>query len=100
MNQYLYVLRLVPRLHTESAWTNADRAAVARHFSCMQAATEAGQVIQAGRTTYAGERTFGLVIFEAADEPAAREFMMADPAVAEGIMTAELHPYRVALLRK
>lgn len=38
-----------------------------------------------------------MVIFAAASAAAAWAFMAADPAVAEKIMTAELHPYRVAV---
>jgi uncharacterized protein YciI len=98
--QFVYVLRLVPRLHDDQAWTDADKAAVGRHFARLQAATKAGQVILAGRTTEPGDRTFGLVIFEAADDAAARDFMNNDPSVLEKVMTAELHPYAVALLRK
>jgi uncharacterized protein YciI len=47
-----------------------------------------------------GEKTFGIAIFQAADENAAREFMNADPAVMAGVMTAELHPFAVVLERK
>lgn len=96
-NQFLYVLRLAPRLHDEQAWTDADHAARDRHFAYLQAAAERGQVILAGRTAEPLDRTFGVVIFEAASEAAAWAFMAADPAVAEKIMTAELHPYRVAV---
>ena len=49
------------------------------------------------RTAEPLDRTFGLAIFEASDEAAARRFMEADPAMAEGVMTATLHPYRVAV---
>ena len=35
-----------------------------------------------------------------ADEAAARAFMEADPAVSGGLMTAELHPFAVALEHK
>ena len=97
--QFLYVLRLVPRLHEEEAWTDADHAAIGRHFAWLQAAAERGQLILAGRTAEPLDRTFGLAIFEAANEAAARTFMAADPAFAEKIMTAELHPYRVAVQR-
>jgi uncharacterized protein YciI len=48
----------------------------------------------------AGDKTFGIAIFEANDEAAARKFMEADPAVAAGVMTAELHPFAVVLQRK
>jgi uncharacterized protein YciI len=96
-SQFLYVLRLVPRLREEQAWTDADHAAIGRHFAYLQTAAERGQVILAGRTTEPLDRTFGLVVFAAADEAAACAFMAADPAIAAKIMTAELHPYRVAV---
>lgn len=98
--QWLYVLRLTPRLHDDKAWTDADKQAGAAHFAHLKAATAAGSVILAGRTMEAGDKTMGLVIFEAADEPAARTFMQSDPAIASGMMTATLHPYSVALQRK
>jgi len=97
--QYLYVLRLVERLHDDRAWTDADNAAVSQHFQRLQAATAAGQVIMAGRTTESGDKTMGLVIFEAANEDEARRFMESDPCVIAGVMTATLHPYAVALQR-
>jgi uncharacterized protein YciI len=98
--QFLYLLRLVPRLHDEAAWTDADKAAVSRHFAQLEKATASGRVILAGRTLEPGDRTFGLVIFEARDESDARSFMESDPAVVAGVMTATLHPYAVALQRK
>lgn len=98
--QWLYVLRLVPRLHDDQAWTDADNATIGRHFQHLKDATAARKVILAGRTTEAGDRTFGLVIFEAPDEAAARRFMDSDPAVVGGLMTATLHPYAIALQRK
>jgi uncharacterized protein len=87
-------------LHDDKAWTDADKAVAGRHFANLTAATKAGQVILAGRTLEPGATTFGLVIFEATDETAAQTFMNGDPAVVDKIMTAELHPYQVALQRK
>lgn len=98
--QWVYVLRLVERLHDDAAWSEADKAIVGRHFSHLEGATRSGRVILAGRTIEAGAKTFGLVIFEANDEAAARAFMESDPSVAEKIMTAELYPYYIALQRK
>lgn len=98
--QFLYVLRLVPRLHDDQAWTEADGAATERHFAHLKRATAEGRVILAGRTLEPGDKTFGLVIFEAPDEATAREFMESDPAVVAGVMTATLHPYTVALQRE
>jgi uncharacterized protein YciI len=98
--QFIYVLHLVPRLHDDKAWTEQDKAALGRHFNRLKAAIESGQLILAGRTEEPGEKTFGIAIFQAADEAAARQFMNEDPAVGGGQMTAELHPFRVALERK
>lgn len=98
--QFIYVLHLVPRLHDDKAWTEQDKAAVERHFNRFKTAVESGEVILAGRTEEPGEKTFGIAIFQAADETAARRFMNEDPAVAGGQMTAELHPFRIALERK
>jgi uncharacterized protein len=98
--QFIYVLRLVPRLYADSAWTKEDEAVLERHFARFQEATKTGQLILAGRTSEPGDKTFGIAIFEAADEDAARKFMQEDPAVANGLMTAELHPFAVALQRK
>jgi uncharacterized protein YciI len=94
------VLRLVPRLHSDSAWTKEDIMALSRHFVRFQQAIETGELILAGRTKEPGEKTFGIAIFEAKDEAAARAFMESDPAVVVGLMTAELHPFAVALERK
>jgi len=98
--QFIYVLHLVPRLYDDKAWTAADKAAVDRHLGNFKAAVQSGQLILAGRTREAGDKTFGIAIFEAADEAAAQKFMEADPAVAAGVMIAELHSFSVVLQRK
>src|SRR6267143_4664614 len=98
--QFMYVLRLVPRLHADSAWTKEDNAVLERHFVRFQDAAKSGQLILAGRTSEPGDKTFGIAILEAPDEDAARKFIQEDPAVAGGLMTAELHPFAVALQRK
>ena len=97
---FLIVLRLVPRLHDEKSWTDADKAVVGQHFKRLQAAVATGQVLIAGRTEEPLEKTFGLVVFSATDEAAAREFMLADPCVVQGVMTGTLHPYGLALRAK
>ena len=97
--QFIYVLRLVPRLHSESAWTKDDEMALSRHFARFKHAIDTGELILAGRTMEPGDKTFGIAIFEAADEKAARTFMESDPAIVAGLMTAELHPFAVALRR-
>ena len=100
VQQYLYVLRVAPALHDQARWTQADNDAVSRHFARLADAVKTGQVIFAGKTTEPLDTTFGLVVFEAASEAAARQFMESDPAVVAGVMSATLHPYALALQRK
>lgn len=95
LKQYIYVLKLVPRLHDDNAWTEADKAVLQRHVANFKAATERGQLLHAGRTMEAAKDTFGLAIFTATDDEAARTFMNSDPCVVAGLMTATLHPYAV-----
>jgi len=98
--QFIYVLRLVPRLYDDKNWTKEDEMALSRHFTRFKHAIETGELILAGRTSEPGDKTFGIAIFEAKDEAAARKFMESDPAVVGKVMTAELHPFSVALERK
>lgn len=100
LQHFLIVLRPVPRLFDEKAWTKEDNAAVGAHFNRLKAAVAEGKVILAGRTTEPLDRTMGLIIFAAPDEAAAREFMNGDPCVSAGVMTATLHPYGLALLAR
>ena len=98
--QYVYVLKLALRMQEANAWTDTENGVIGRHFARLAKAADTGQVILAGRTTEALDKTFGLVIFEAESDEAARLFMEADPAVEANIMSATLHPYSVALYRK
>jgi thioredoxin len=88
------------RWASNDGWTDADKATVSAHFQRLKAATDAGQVILAGRTPEAGDKTMGLVVFNAEDESAALAFMLGDPCVAAGVMLGELRPFSLALLRK
>lgn len=98
--QYVYVLHLTPRMQDTSAWSEVENRVIGQHFARLSKAAQAGQVILAGRTTESLDKTFGLVIFEAESDDAARNFMESDPAVVANIMSATLHPYSVALQRK
>jgi uncharacterized protein YciI len=98
--RFIYLLRLVERLHADEGWTKADEETVGRHFRHLKAATEQGQAIVVGRTLEAGDKTFGLVIFEAETPEEAKAFADSDPAVVGGIMTVEVRPFALVLMRK
>jgi uncharacterized protein YciI len=71
-----------------------EESAIDGHFVRLQQACAVGTVRLAGPAT---DAAFGIVIFGAADETVARSFMADDSAVRAGVMTAELHPFRVSL---
>ena len=64
------------------------------HFQYLKQATETGRVILAGPCL---DETFGITIFHAEDEAAARAFMFDDPCVKKNVMMSELHPLRISL---
>ena len=66
------------------------------HVAYLRELTERGVVQLAGRTLNTDESSFGIVIFQAESEDAARKIMDEDPAVRKGVMEAALFPYRIA----
>jgi uncharacterized protein len=98
--QFLYVLRVAPAFQDASKWTQKENEALGKHFARLSEATKLGKVIFAGKTSEPLDATFGLVVFEAETETAARQFMETDPAIVAGVMSATLHPYVLALQRK
>lgn len=98
--QFIYVLKLIPSLLEETNWTEREEDIVNRHFKRLQVLLKEGKLILAGRTLNMDEKTFGIVVFEADSEIDAENIKNSDPAVAEGVMTAGLFPYRVALIRE
>ena len=100
MKQWIYVLKVTRlKMLTEGSTPEEDEI-VGRHFAYLKDLTEKGVMILMGRTQTADESTFGIAIFEAENEEAARTIMENDPAVAGGVMRATLYPYKVALMRQ
>ena len=98
--QFIYVLKLIPRLLDEKGWTTQDNSIVGRHFRRLQPLHKEGKVILAGRTLNESDSSqFGIVILEVGSEGEARKIMEEDDAVKEKIMTAQLFPFSVALIK-
>ncbi|WP_163098980.1 YciI family protein [Peribacillus alkalitolerans] len=95
--QYIYTLKLIPQLLLESNWTERENGILGEHFLALKKLLEEHKLIMAGRTIQMDEKTFGIVVLDVESEEEARQYMENDPAVKEGIMTAELFPYKVAL---
>jgi uncharacterized protein len=100
LNQFLYFLRPTRLGMLTDGPTLEEAETVSRHFAYLSDLTEKGVMILVGRTQNKDESTFGIAIFEAEDEIAARKIMENDPAVSGGVMSATLYPYKVALMRK
>jgi uncharacterized protein len=98
--QFLYQLKLIPKLLDEANWTERENEIVQHHFEVLQDLLKEGKLILAGRTLNMDPTGMGIVILEVNSEEEARTIMENDPAVKEGIMDATLFPYRVALIRE
>jgi len=96
MPVFVYVLKLANSKSPERM-SLEDEAIVDEHFEYLKRALTEGKLTLAGRCLN-GE--FGIVIFHAESENQAEEFMKNDPAIKKGVMTAELYPFRVALVKK
>jgi uncharacterized protein YciI len=98
-SHFIYVFDPVrPEMVTDpDAWTEEDNRIAEEHFAYLQNATAEGTVILAGRSL--DGRGPAIVIFEATSEKEARQFMESDPFVAYGLMRANLHPFRAALVQ-
>lgn len=95
MPQFL-ILYAPPRPTFADDATHAEQETIAEHFAYLEQARDAGTLILAGRTL--DEPPLGLAIVTAHSENAARAFADRDPAVRKNVFTAQLRPYRVALL--
>lgn len=100
MNDYLYLLRPARLGMVTDGPTPEEAAIVSRHFAYLKDLTERGVMVLVGRTQNKDADTLGLAIFRAESDAAAEAIMRGDPAVQNGVMTARLYPYHIALLAK
>jgi uncharacterized protein YciI len=98
MQEWLYILK-VTRLEmlTEKSIEEEDRI-VGEHFEHLKRLKEEGITILMGRTTDDDETTMGLVVFRDENEAEARRILESDPAIRNGVMSATLYPYRIAIM--
>ena len=94
MPTFIYMLRPKSRSLIDET-TPEEEARLGEHFEHLQKALAEGKLILAGPCV---DGEFGVVVFRAATDDEALEFIQSDPAVRHGLMTAELHPFRVSLL--
>lgn len=97
MPQFIYRIKPTRADMLMTGPTDTEAAIVGQHFEYLKKLTDKGVVLMAGRTLSEDENTFGIVIFEAESDMVAKNTMLNDPAVAQGVMSAELWPFRVVL---
>lgn len=98
MEQFIYTLTPIrPEMLSEEP-TDEENAIIASHFAYLSDLKDKGVVKLAGRTTHTDSSSFGVMIFEAEDEEAARQVMAHDPAVKGNVLAAKLFPFRIALM--
>ncbi len=98
MEQFIYTLTPARPNMLSEGLTNRETEIIGIHFDYLSGLFEKGVVKLAGRTTNTDASSFGVMIFEAKNEAAARRIMSNDPAVKENVLTAQLFPFRIALI--
>ena len=96
MGEWVYFTH-PPRENFAATLSEEERAVFSDHFDYLEQLLRDGVLVLAGPTL--GPVNTGVTVIEAPDEDTARLVMEADPAVSSGILTPELRPMRVSLLR-
>jgi uncharacterized protein YciI len=76
--------------------TPAEQDVMRDHFEYLKSLLQQGKLVLAGPSL---DPPFGIIVLEAETEDEARRLVEADPSVAAGLQTPELHPFRASLLR-
>lgn len=77
--------------------TDEESNIMSEHFEYLKNLLKKGKLVLAGPVT---SGKFGIVILEAEDESKAQNIMLNDPAVASSIVSSELYPFRISLMKK
>jgi uncharacterized protein len=95
VSEWLCVIRPPRATFMEDA-SPAEQDVMRERFEYLKGLLEQGKLILAGPSL---DPPFGIIVLEAESEDEARRLVAADPSVAAGIQTPELHPFRASLLR-
>lgn len=96
----LFLYRIQPVRHEMISHGKSpeEEETLAAHFEYLDSLTQSGIVHLAGRTLTTDYGNFGIILFSAESEEAARRIMLDDPAVKNRVMRAELYPFRASLV--
>ena len=94
---WLYRLRPIRTDMLAAGPTQTEAAIIEAHGAYLDKLAAQGIVRIAGRTVGTDPRSFGIVIIEVDSEQHAQLIVGEDPAVAEGVLAAELFPFSIAV---
>ena|SRR5687768_8884718 len=100
MEYFIYQLKLLPKYRVQANWTEQTQQIISTHFNYLKKHCDEGKVLLAGRTglSIEDDNNAGICIFRAESLEAAGDFMNNDPAVVNGVMTARVFPFSLAML--
>ena len=93
MPEYIYLIHPFRDGFFEAP-TVEENAVMEEHFRYLEKAVQADRLVLAGPCL---DDTFGIVLLQAENDQAAKDFMFNDPSVVNNIMMAELHPIRLSV---
>jgi uncharacterized protein YciI len=96
--QHFLIMLKPGRVGFVDAPTAAEQKTVAEHFAYLKKLVGEGKVILGGPSIN-GDKTFGLVLLEVDSQAEASAVMQADPCIKAGVMTGEVLPFNLALMR-
>ena len=76
--------------------TEEEERIVGEHFAYLSTLRDEGKLLLAGPSPVP-EDTIGIAIFEVDEEAEVQAIVAADPAIVNGIMTAEILPLRISI---
>ena len=97
---FLCVLQLVPHYKVKANWTDATNKILGDHWNHLVKLHGEGKIKFVSRTNYDidNDANRGYAVYVADTEQDARNLMMNDPCIVNGVMLGELHPLTVFML--
>lgn len=97
MDKKTYIYKITPARKDFLQATDAQgNNYMSLHFEYLKGLLEKGRLVLAGPCL---GTAFGIAIFYSDSEEEAKQIMESDPAVKSGIMSSELHEFRISLMR-
>jgi uncharacterized protein len=94
--EYLYQIKPI-RSDFMKNQSQEEKNALEAHFFYLQDLLQEDKLVLAGPCL---DASFGVVILQNVDNEEANRIMVNDPAIVHEIMTGELFPFRISLLKK